>query len=112
MNILLNSASLNIYKPQEHLTLGWLTANPFILIRSTSFGVLVDILQGYAQDQEQVYPIVSISLHRMDEKGIHWQNRSKKDHDNNQLGGSASPMYLDKYFIPFCFTISKFAIHY
>jgi hypothetical protein len=112
MNILLNTASLNISKPQEHLTLGRLTANPFILIHSTSFDVLVDILQDDAQDQEQVYPIISISLHPMDEKGIRWQNRSKKDHNNNQLGGSASSMYLDKYFIPFCFTISKFVIHY
>jgi hypothetical protein len=37
----------------------------------------------------------------MDEKDIRWQNCSEKNHDNNQLGGRASPMYLDKYFFPF-----------
>jgi hypothetical protein len=34
----------NISKPQEPPTFGWLTANPFVLIRSMSFGVLVGIL--------------------------------------------------------------------
>ena len=44
----------------------------------------------------------------MDEKDIRWQICSKKDyptstfdHDNIQLGGRASPMYLAKYFFPF-----------
>ena len=35
----------NLSKPQEQLTPGRLTTNPFILIRSTSFGVLFGILQ-------------------------------------------------------------------
>jgi hypothetical protein len=34
----------NISKPQEPPTFGRLTANPFVLIRSMSFGVLVGIL--------------------------------------------------------------------
>jgi hypothetical protein len=37
----------------------------------------------------------------MDKKDIRWQTRSKKHHDNIQLGGGASPMYLAKYFFSF-----------
>jgi hypothetical protein len=33
------------------------------------------------------------------------------NHDNIQLGGEASPMYLAKYYFPFYFTISKFTIY-
>jgi hypothetical protein len=32
-------------------------------------------------------------------------------HDNIQLGGGASPMYLANYFFPFSFTILEFAIY-
>jgi hypothetical protein len=44
----------------------------------------------------------------MDEKDICWQMCSEKDHlisifdhDDIQLGGGVSPMYLAKYFFPF-----------
>ena len=36
-------------KLQERLTPGWLTANPFMLIRSTSFVVLVKVFAGWSQ---------------------------------------------------------------
>jgi hypothetical protein len=55
-----------------------------------SFHVLGGILQDDAQDQEQVYPIVFISLHLVDEKDIRWQNDSKKDHPTSTWG-RASP---------------------
>ena len=72
-------------------------------------------LLKFLQDgHEQVHSIVFISFHqeyilieelnlRTDEKDIHGWNRSEKNHDNNQLGGWASPMYLDKYYFPFLF---------
>jgi hypothetical protein len=46
----------------------------------------------------------------MDEKDIHWQICSEKDHNNIQLGGRASPMYSGKYPFSICFNFSFFSI--
>jgi hypothetical protein len=54
-------------------------------------------------DQEQVYPVGFTPP--VDKKDIRWHHALKRitqhsttDHDNIQLGGGASPMYLAKYF--------------
>jgi hypothetical protein len=60
-----------------------------------SFGVLVD--------QEQVHLVILTPP--VDKKDIRWQHALRRitqlstfNHDNIQLGGGASPMYLAKYF--------------
>ena len=79
-----------------------------------SFGVLVSTLQDDIQEQD--HPVVFISLHPWTRRISAGKIYSEKDHstsifdhDNIQLGGRASPMYLAKYFFPF--VILKFALH-
>jgi hypothetical protein len=59
--------------------------------------------------KSKFHPIVSISLHPMNEKDIHWQNRSKRDHNNIYHGEKASLVYLAKYFtiVKKCITKNK-----
>jgi hypothetical protein len=73
-----------------------------------SFDVLVSILQDDAQGLRASSLGCLHLVPLMDEKDIHRQIYSEKDHststfnhDNIQLGGGAFPMYLAKYYFPF-----------
>ena len=81
---------------KERLTPRRLITNPFILIHSTVFVVLIEVFIGWsrAHSPGRLY-LTSPGVHlleklnfQMDEKDIHWRNRSKKykfEHPRQQL---------------------------
>jgi hypothetical protein len=73
-----------------------------------SFGVLGDVLQDDILDQEQVHLVVFISPYPWTRQTSIGKTILRKTMTTSSLGEEHPPMYLAKYFFPFCFT--KFAI--
>jgi len=100
------------FKFEEQLIFGRLTANPFILIRSTSFSILVGILQDdiHMIKRKFTRSTTSCSTHG---RGGHqlakllWEGSLNFNVRPRQhlAWGKASHMYLAKYFFSFGFTI-------